>query len=926
MAHCIRIVCILKMAVNKPRTHNVSVKNKYSVNLLYRNYADEVSVTVDVIVNTQAVQRHSSSTLNDAQSPGHLCLASDCGDVTYNTEFSSPGDFVLGGLFKVHDIEDVSTRSIPLIDVCHSSNVHLPQGLHDNAQQQYGSSVHRLLPWVMVEPYDGVKGTFISLRFHFLQAMRLAIEEINNSTILLPNITLGYEVFDTCSEAANIYGTLRMLSQCSQPYIKIQNNFTNYKPNIIALIGPYSSSFSFVTANIMSLLLVPEISYSASNKHLSLKQMYPSFFRTIPSDNLQVQIMLSLLKTFNWTWVAMVGSDDVYGRQGLQDLIALTTKNGICVPYYGIIPNTNDRTYIKKMVDNIVQTHVGVIVVFSAYNSAQILLEEVIKANITGRVWIGSEDWLVYPEIAALPNIQSIGTIFGVSVSEIYFPKLLDFETAYVSSFKSQDVSEYNCNQVCDKCRSFTLQNMSIPGQATMSASFNIYAAAYAIAHGLHGLLNCRSGQCSNGTYYPWQLLQHVKKVNFTLYNQSISFDANGDPAMGYDIVMWSWIRESPTFRVVGSYSKTTQRLQLNERLPWNTKNSTVPESFCSTECGKGERRVQTGSYVCCFNCFPCPAMTFLNTSDLYSCQPCGSDQWSPMRSDSCYNRTLEYLSWTDPLSLILLSVITLLILVITATATMFVMNLSTPVVKSAGGKMCLGMLLSLALSCLTLYFYFGKPEVVTCIVKQPIFALSFTVCFSCILVHVFQIVCIFKMSSLMPKLYDLWVKKNGSDIFIAVSTAIQVLISVVWIAVKPPRPTADYSTYPDQIILKCSETVSVGSIAEITYIGFLCMICFIFCYMGKDLPASYNEAKCISFSLLVYFFSWIAFFTTYIVYQGKYLAAVNVCAVLFSVLGILIGYFVPKCYIILFRPELNTTEHFQAAIQDYTKKQSAQE
>lgn len=52
-------------------------------------------------------------------------------------------------------------------------------------------------------------------------------------------------------------------------------------------------------------------------------------------------------------------------------------------------------------------------------------------------------------------------------------------------------------------------------------------------------------------------------------------------------------------------------------------------------------------------------------------------------------------------------------------------------------------------------------------------------------------------------------------------------------------------------------------------------------------------------------------------------IAAVNDLAILLSVLGIL-GYFGPKYYVVLFRPELNATEHFQAPIQNYTKKQSA--
>ncbi|KAM4652124.1 taste receptor type 1 member 1-like [Discoglossus pictus] len=349
-----------------------------------------------------------------------------------------------------------------------------------------------------------------------------------------------------------------------------------------------------------------------------------------------------------------------------------------------------------------------------------------------------------------------------------------------------------------------------------------------------------------------------------------------------------------------------------------------VPVSICSKECGKGERRVQLGSHLCCFQCIPCPKMSFLNTSDLYRCQQCGHHQWSPARSEMCYDRTLEYLSWTDPISIALLITITFVLISTLAIAIVFVMNLNTPVVKSAGGKMCLVMLVSLACSCCTLYCYFGIPNRITCMVRQPIFAVSFTICFACIVVHSFQIVCIFKMATHLPKMYEMWMKNNGSNVFIIVSSFGQIVISSIWIAVKPPEPIDDYSIFVEQIIFTCSESDSLGSIIEIVYIGILSILCFIFCYMGKDLPANYNEAKCISFSLLIYFFSWIGFFTTYIIYKGKYIAAVNVAAVLASVFGILVGYFTPKCYIILFRRELNTTEHFQTAIQNYTRTLSS--
>ncbi|KAM8927129.1 taste receptor type 1 member 1-like [Pelodytes ibericus] len=755
--------------------------------------------------------------------------------------------------------------------------------------------------------------------------MRYAISEINNSSRLLPNVTLGYEMFDICSDSANIYGSLKLLSQHTQPYIRMMSNFTQYNPKVLALIGPFSSSFAFVNANILSAFLVPQVSYAASNEQLSFKQKYPSFLRTIPSDKLQVEVMLHLLQRFNWTWIAIVGSDEAYGRGGVQNLNSLVSSHGICVAYQALIPYSMDRKEIRTMLDNVMRTRVNVIVVFAAYFYARIFFEEVVLANVTERVWIGSEDWIIDSQIAAIPNIKQIGTIFGVSVVQNSLPGLQEFYVDYIRSLSGECAGEYGCNQGCTECQGFTLLDMPILSEFEMPASFNVYSAVYAISQGLHRLLHCESGQCSTDTVYPWQLLEQIKKVNFSLYNQSIYFDENGDPASGYDIVMYNWIMDTASFTVIGSFSKNPRQLDLRTTLTWFTKDNSVPESICSRECGMGERRVQAGTHTCCFQCLPCPSMTFLNKSDLYTCQQCHPHQWSPAKSGICYNRTSEYLAWSDPISIVLLITITLLIVFISAIALIFTQNLHTPVVKSAGGKMCLVMLASLALSCLTLYCYFGKPSRVACMIRQPVFAVSFTVCFSCLVVHAFQIVCIFKMAAHLPKVYEIWVKKNGSDIFIVVSSVGQVLISLIWILLKPPQPIEDYTTFQDQIIFKCSETDSVGSFIEIVYIGILSVFCFIFCYMGKDLPENYNEAKCISFSLLVYFFSWIGFFTTYIVYQGKYIAAVNVITILASVSGILAGYFSPKCYVILFRKELNTTEHFQTAIQNYTKKQSDQ-
>lgn len=178
--------------------------------------------------------------------------------------------------------------------------------------------------------------------------------------------------------------------------------------------------------------------------------------------------------------------------------------------------------------------------------------------------------------------------------------------------------------------------------------------------------------------------------------------------------------------------------------------------------------------------------------------------------------------------------------------------------------------------------------------------------------------VCIFKWSAKLPKFYDIWVKNRGPDIFIVVTSLVELLIFVLCTSLSTPLPSADYDFYFDSIILECSKSVSVV-LPQFLYFFILTVICFCLSYMGKDLPANYSEAKCITFSLMVYIISWITFFTTYSVNRGTLAMALEVVAILFSVLGVLGGYFLPKVYIILLQPKKNTTAHFQNCIQMYT-------
>lgn len=297
-------------------------------------------------------------------------------------------------------------------------------------------------------------------------------------------------------------------------------------------------------------------------------------------------------------------------------------------------------------------------------------------------------------------------------------------------------------------------------------------------------------------------------------------------------------------------------------------------------------------------------------------CQPCQPLEWAPAQSEQCMNRTVLLLAWDAPLSVALLVMLSFTLFMTSGSALVFLFNLNTPVAKSAGGRLCLLMLAALTAAAASALCHFGRPSPLACVLKQPLFIFSFSVCLACVTVRAFQVVCIFKLAS---KHYDTWAKNHGPEFTILLLSGGVLFISVLRVALYPPFPSQDLLFYSDSIVLECSNTLSVGAFLELAFISLLSVLCFSLSYMGKDLPANYNEAKCVTFSLMAYMISWITFFTVYFISRGEFTMAMHVFAKLYSVLGILAGYFLPKVYIIVLKPQMNTTAHFQNCIQMYT-------
>lgn len=246
---------------------------------------------------------------------------------------------------------------------------------------------------------------------------------------------------------------------------------------------------------------------------LSNKFLYPAFLRTIPSDKNQVAAMIQLLIRFNWTWIALLGSDNSYGLAGMQSLSQLAPQHGICIAYQGVIPSFSEDTIqtMRHMVESILTTKVNTIVVFSSKSKLKGFFPFVVERNVTGKVWIGTEDWSVATLISGIPGIHTIGTVIGVSIKYAAISGFEEFERKVAeASMQHNDTQEVSggpgddCLQSTDlyslSRKKFSLENYDI------TSSFNVYKAVYAVAHALHRALGCDSGECQKRRVYPWEV------------------------------------------------------------------------------------------------------------------------------------------------------------------------------------------------------------------------------------------------------------------------------------------------------------------------------------------------------------------------------------------------------------------------------------
>nr|XP_034992606.1 vomeronasal type-2 receptor 26-like [Zootoca vivipara] len=790
--------------------------------------------------------------------------------------------------------------------------------------------------------------------YQHILALAFAVKEINENPHILPNVTLGFHIYDSYVDARKTYHATMLLLSTLEKFLP--NYICDIQNNVTAVIGGLDSQISLHVATILDIYKIPQLIFGPAPVMNDKTPGLP-FYQMAPQEGHQFAGILSLLLHFRWTWIGLTVVDNDSGERFVQNVLPMFSNRGICFAFLETIPRfsfiTEGLTLMQqggRMHDRVMGSKANVVVAYGEASTTvffrwlpYLSMLGSMKTNVKSKVWISTAQ---FEFISLAFQRDWDAEIFNGAISfRIHSNNLPGFHQYvedrnpfnaegddFIGDFWQQ---AFGCvfphrilgdakGDICTGKERVENLPASLFEMTVQGLSYSIYNAVHAVAHALHamflqrlgypGMVDGRRDKLQKQQF--WQIHHFLRGVSFNnSAGDTVSFDQNGEVISSLDIINWIISSNQSFHRVkVGRMDPEAppdQALTLHEdAITWpRWFNQAQPLSVCTKNCHAGSRKkVKEGKPFCCYDCMPCPEGKISIEEDMSDCDKCSDKDYPSKNRDACIPKDISFLFYEEPLGISLVCFSLSFSLITALVLGTFMKHHDTPIVIANNRNLTYTLLISLLLCFLCALLFIGQPEKVTCLLRQTAFGIIFSVAVSCVLAKTITVVLAFmatKPGSRMRR----WVGKGLANTIVLSCSFVQAGICTVWLATSPPFPDTDSYSVAKEIILECNEGSVMMFYCVLSYMGFLAIISFIVAFLARKLPDSFNEAKFISFSMLVFCSVWLSFIPSYLSTKGKYMVAVEIFSILASGAGLLGCIFSPKCYIIVFRPQLNKRE-----------------
>ncbi|XP_040597522.1 vomeronasal type-2 receptor 116-like [Mesocricetus auratus] len=716
--------------------------------------------------------------------------------------------------------------------------------------------------------------------------------------------------------------------------------YTNYncvkeRKSAAALTGPSWTKSAHI-ATLLQLYKFPQLTIGPFDPILSDRTQFNSLYQMAHKGSSLSLAMVSLMDHFDWNWVGLLLPDDHRGTEFLSDFRKNVEKTAVCIAFVEMISSTWTSFSYRFWgnLGKIQESLANVIIIFGDSDSLQGLMLNLGKQVLTWKVWVMSSQWdvtdhddyflldsfhgslifsLQHEEIVEFPNFIKTVNPFNYP-EDNYLPKLwfLFFECSF---------SELNC-QLLERCQpnaSLEFLPRHIFDMSMSEESYNTYKAVYIVAHSLHemSLQQVQMQPFKNGNemmFFPWQIHSFLRN-NLVRSNMTLDWKQELDDK--YDILnFWNFPKGLGLKVKVGTYLPIAlqgQQLSLAEQLiQWPKIYSKIPRSVCSNNCAPGFRKVSIeGKAVCCYDCILCPDNEITNETDMDHCRKCPESHYANPERTICLEKVVSFLDYNEPLGMSLTTV-ALCFSVLSATVLgLFVKNRDTPIVKANNRSLSYTLLITLIICFLCTFLFIGCLTTTCCILQQISFGGAFTVALATVLAKAITVVIAFKVT--FPNRMMRWLMiSKAPNFIIPICTMNYLVLCAIWLGTSPPFLDQDDHSEHELTIIMCNKGSAFAFHGVLGYLCSLALGSYTMAFLSRNLPDTFNEAKFLSFSMLVFFCVWITFLPVYHSTKGKVMVAMEVFSILASSAALLGFIFAPKCYIILRRPHMNTLCHIR--------------